>query len=119
MDSRVTDLIAEAADLERKINALLARPDGGQDALRFRWGLTHGQARVVAALADGSAYHISELAKIYSSKGDGNEGTVRTELHRIRKKISPLKIRSIYGRGYRLDEPDLSTVIGIMGDSDE
>lgn len=118
MDSHaaeIVDLRAEADELERKITALLSKPSGGQDALMHRWGINKTQARILGTLADGCIYSIAEIAAICSRSGAGNIGTARCEIHRLRQKIKPIQIRSIYGRGLRLDEPHLSTVLDVMG----
>lgn len=114
--SEISDLRARADELEKKIIALSLKASGGQDALMSKWGLNAGQARILGALADGCVYHISDLAKIQARKGEGNVRTTRTEIHLMRKRLhSDVKLRSIYGRGYRLDEPYLSVVLGVMG----
>jgi hypothetical protein len=113
--TEIADLRARADDLERKLTAISSVVNGGRDALARKWNLNPGQARILAALADGCVYSIFDLAAIYARSGEGNVKTARIEIHRLRRKIAPIEIRSIYGRGHRLDEPHLSTVLSVMG----
>ena len=70
--------------------------------------VTKGQAKALVAFATGKTFSRERLASIILKDEDGGIRNVDSAIKRLRRRVPWLKISTLYGIGYCVDEPMLS-----------
>ena len=107
--------IAEVTELRDRVaylEAELARRDtcavDDVGNLMRGHGISVGIARVLVALSSGKTMTRDQLAILCVHNSDGDIRLVDCQIKRVRKAVPAIKITTLYGIGYCIDEPYLS-----------
>ena len=83
-------------------------------ALRDAYGITVGEARVLALLAQGGIVPLIRLRDVYCDKPETDPLDARHCIKRIRKKTPNLRIITHYAIGYELDTDAIMEVRSVI-----
>jgi hypothetical protein len=102
---QLEDAKTELAMLQRDIRH--GRDEQDEILLQDRLGITPQQAAILFALYRAAPRTLGRLDLIEASNGlerDGGEGVAGVQICRIRQRIGPERIETVWGRGFRMSE---------------
>lgn len=113
--AKLRDELGQAQEYVRYWKGMLCVDETRLNRLKIEFGFSPSEAVILSALSVGNALSKEVLFELVPHKSGGEDVlVVPVHIHRIRKKIAPNKINTVWGDGFNIDKQFAARVRAIM-----